>query len=165
MSSNPEIPGVLRDVQLAGTPLRGIIKQGDFSLLAYIGLPLEHWAASAENVELRCHRGVTWRGDGDDDGLPAGWHWIGWDYAHLGDRIHLPRAVTDLPEFSPLQVFLNRGKDWPVDEVWEDLLDAAILVLSQIVEAEARINSVTNDAQQAAAVAGAMLGKLGVVPR
>ena len=55
---------------------------------AYVGIPESHPVAGWDYEALsfvECHGGFTYSEKGDDDYLPAGCWWYGWDYAHAGD--------------------------------------------------------------------------------
>jgi hypothetical protein len=129
---NSEDPAanILWDFELAGTVLRGLVTRGPFSLLAYIGVPREHWLAEMEELELSCHFGITFRGAGGDGGaLPANWFWYGWDYAHFSDQL-LPA-----PGFAVGRA-IGGSKAWTVAEVVEDILDTAVVLLDSLRSAE-----------------------------
>lgn len=127
------IDGILADIQLSGTVIRGLVKQGPFSLLGYLGVPNGHWAAAAEELEFDCHGGITFRDEGDGEILPAGWYWYGWDYAHASDLLSLPpELMQNLPKHLS-DYFANRvGKAWTLEEVKEELLDSAIRLWHQL---------------------------------
>jgi hypothetical protein len=131
------IDGVLADIQLSGTVIRGLVKQGPFSLLGYLGVPDGHWAAAAEELDFACHGDITFRGEGDGENLPAGWYWYGWDYAHAFDRLTLPpELIRNLPNHL-VDYFANRsGKAWAPEEVKEEMLDAAIRLWHQLANTQ-----------------------------
>ncbi len=124
-------PAILRDFLIAGTPLRGLVVQGPFSLCAYLGVPLEHWLAQVDELQFDCHWGVTFAGEGDGQIRPAGWYWYGWDYAHAGDAMDFPEAVRAL---LPEGLRQPRGKRWTVDEVEHEVIDAAQSLHAQLVQ-------------------------------
>src|SRR3990167_11279615 len=69
--------------------LRCKIARGGGSLVAYIGIPHNHEFAfkSYDNIDLDVHGGLAFAGTGVDLGLwNKGLYWLGWDYAHMGDR-------------------------------------------------------------------------------
>lgn len=120
---------ILQDMQLAGTPFRGLVVRGEFSLLAYVGVPRSHWLADMVELEFDCHFGVTFRGHGDGGLRPADWYWYGWDYAHYTDRL-LPN-----PRMSDFHGPGSRTRS--VEEVVEDLLDVALPLFRALQQAEA----------------------------
>lgn len=127
---NPEA-NILRDLPLAGTPLRGLVVRGEFCLLAYVGVPEEHWLADMDELEFPCHFGINFRGLGDGRMRPQGWYWYGWDYGHCTDLL-LPHPVLDvvLPAFPG-------ARARSVAEVEEDVLDAALSLWHALEEAQA----------------------------
>lgn len=83
----------------------------------YFGIPREHPLAgfSYEDIPLNCHGGLTFSDEGrEENGLPEGFWWYGWDYAHSGDYTH-----TGIPAVEKKQKKLNE-KDWTLEEVIED---------------------------------------------
>lgn len=132
------VAGILEDVKLPGTVLRGLVKQGPFCLLGYLGVPSGHWAAEAEYLDFSCHGGITFQGEGDGENLPKDWYWYGWDYAHAGDALDLPSEV--LARLAPdAAEFLQGGprrKLWTTAEVKEELLDSALRLWHLLASAQ-----------------------------
>lgn len=66
---------------------RCLVMRGPVSLCAYIGVPPEHryYGKDYNEVDLRCHYGLTFSSEGDGKIRPKGYWWFGWDYAHFGD--------------------------------------------------------------------------------
>lgn len=123
-------PAVLQDFLIAGTPLRGLIVQGPFSLCAYLGVPREHWLAHMEELDFPCHWGVTFSAEGDGELRPADWYWYGWDYAHAGDALQLP---PELKALLPESLRPGRqAKQWTVEEVEHEVIDSAQALFEQI---------------------------------
>ena len=94
-------------------PCRFLILRGAVSLCAYVGVPKDHplWGMQYDDLPLQCHGGLTYSGEGGK-GLPEGFWWYGWDYAHAGDFAILPRSAR-----------LGSGdKQWTVEEVYKDSL-------------------------------------------
>lgn len=117
---------VLKDYLIAQTPFRALILQGPFSLCAYLGVPQSHWLADMHELELRCHGGVTYQGEGTGY-RPAGWYWYGWDYAHAGDMRELPPELRDSIDLTSLEsAWPARAKKWTVAEVEQDVWDTAM---------------------------------------
>lgn len=126
-------PTILRDFLIAGTPLRGLIVRGPFSLCAYLGVPRDHWMARMEELDFPCHWGVTFSAEGEGGLRPLDWYWYGWDYGHAGDALELPPELEALmpAELRPSQ----RGKRWTVDEVEHEVIDAALALHEQMQQA------------------------------
>jgi hypothetical protein len=148
----------LADFLIAGTPLRGLVLQGPIALCAYVGVPLDHWAAGMEDLDFDCHWGITFRGEGDGAMRPAGWYWYGWDYGHCTDVVDLPplspewqeriddfraallerfndwreeRGLEPVAGFTPM-----KQKRWTAAEVIEDVIDAAMHLKAALEAAE-----------------------------
>ncbi|WP_157266534.1 hypothetical protein [Azohydromonas aeria] len=148
----------LADFPIAGTPLRALVLRGPMSLLAYIGVPLDHWAAGTD-LDFRCHWGITFEGEGEGMMRPAGWYWWGWDYGHCTDVVDLPplspewqeriddfrrallehfndwredRGLEPVTGFTPME-----QKRWTAAEVVEDVMDVAMNVKAALEAAEA----------------------------
>jgi hypothetical protein len=131
------IDGLLADIQLSGTVIRGLVKQGPYCLLGYLGVPDGHWAAAAEELGFDCHGGITFRGEGDGEMLPAGWYWYGWDYGHAFDRIVLsPEMRQRMPNDFQALIANRGGKSWTLEEVKEELLDSAVRLWQQLANTE-----------------------------
>lgn len=87
---------------------------------AYVQIPQGHplYKAKTEEIEdaVSCHGGITYTGDRGQNvpGLDAGGFWIGWDYAHYGDRLGFA------PDLS--------GHAWTTEE----LLDECRSVIDQL---------------------------------
>ena len=148
---------VLKSYPLEGTPFRGLILQGPLSLCAYIGVPNDHWLANIDDINFVCHRAITYQGEGDGELRPLGFYWYGWDYGHSGDRLtfgeddqEFRRLLESLPEESR-QILLRitdgdpdtPAKSWTVEEVEQDLVNAAVDLMEQMRHAAenfARVN-------------------------
>jgi hypothetical protein len=113
----------LFDKSLHGTPFRG-----------YLGVPEDHWIADMDALEFECHGGITFRGLGDDDHRPVGWYWFGWDYQHLSDKPVLPTEGMPSELVSMLEKHFSPGKNWTVEEIEHELIDAAIALLAILEE-------------------------------
>lgn len=130
---------VLKDFLLPDTPLRGLIIQGDFALCAYLGVPQDHWVADMDSLEFPCHWGVTFNGPGGDGLRPEGWYWYGWDYGHAGDAIAFPPELLAhwAAQGHELPRLASTGKQWTVEEVEHEVIDAAISLLEALKHSEA----------------------------
>jgi hypothetical protein len=77
---------VYADIQL--DDVRVLIMRGPASVNAYLGFREGHpwYGKEYEDIEgiVECHGGLTYSGK-DERVWPAGYWWIGWDYAHAGD--------------------------------------------------------------------------------
>ena len=142
---------VLKDFAIVGTPLRGLVLRGPFSLCAYLGVPQQHWLADIDDLEFPCHWGVTFRQAGDGALWPAGWFWFGWDYGHAGDFIDVPDEIRVLEDLLPPEMrkmlnggFLRKGKNWTVEEVEHDLVDAALSLNETLENARLAATQVGN---------------------
>lgn len=100
-------------------PLEGLIMRGGASLCAYIGFPLWHPLAnmSYDDIPLEVHGGLTFADKGHGQ-WPEGKYWIGWDYAHAGDKCFydLDWHHAAIPGFNE--------KEWLVEEVAAELKEA-----------------------------------------
>lgn len=131
------VGAVCVDFQDPESGLRGLVVRGPFSFCAYVGAPENHALYALEELEFRCHFGITFRGHGEAAGpLPEGWYFFGWDYAHFSDQLSAPE-LFQLDEHSEeaklLKDFFERlpfsgkpRKAWTVEEVTEDVLDALV---------------------------------------
>lgn len=135
------------DLQEPQTGLRGMVIRGPFSFCAYVGAPENHALYSLEELEFRCHFGITFRGQGSEVGcLPAGWYFFGWDYAHFTDRLALDPlqglVFGDSREAEALQALFEKTtsgqfrKDWTVEEVTEDVLDVLVELREALQQSE-----------------------------
>src|SRR3972149_9521935 len=66
------------------------VMRGPVSLCAYVGVPMDHSLAyqKYQDIDLDCHGGLTFSQVGDGIKWEAGYWWLGWDYAHFGDRTY-----------------------------------------------------------------------------
>lgn len=128
------------DIPLAGTPFRGLVLDGDFFPLAYVGVPQSHFLADMENLQFPCHWGITFRGLGGDGLRPAGYFWYRWDYGHSGDRITLPPELMAL--LPPALSSFSQGKAWTVEEIEHDLIDVAVGLQEACAKAKAGLDEV-----------------------
>jgi hypothetical protein len=133
--------------------LRLLVVRGPGSFCAYLGVKADHALAGLEELEFPCHCGVTFQAWGAA-GTPweTGWYWWGWDYAHFMDAADF---TTELPPDAPeevrealreLSAMRNnrplmggfRPKNWTVEEVFEDGLDA-LFELKTALEANEKL--------------------------
>lgn len=126
---------VVYDKLIAGTPFRGLILRSMTHFCAYIGVPEDSWLADMEHLDFQCHRGVNFRRPGDGVHRPKGFFWYGWDYGHAGDEMTFPPEVMDVmpAEFADL---LPKGKKWTVEEIEQDIFDAAMDLTESMKSAE-----------------------------
>jgi hypothetical protein len=123
-----------------GSGLRALVLRGPFCFCAYVGVQADHTLAGLEEFDFECHWGITWKSWGDDEFLPAGWYWWGWDYGHAGDRMDLPEMPPEFKElFDELDELLasegivkRAPKDWTVEEVTQDALDVLVTLREQL---------------------------------
>lgn len=110
---------IAHDFTDAQTGLRGLVLRGPLSWCGYVGAPTDHVLNGLEDLRFACHYGVNFAAMGDDDPLPAGHFWWGWDYAHAGDLAFF--ESTSDPEMDRLLDRAMGGgrprKDWTADEV------------------------------------------------
>lgn len=71
--------------EVAGVPVQ--VRQGPFSLVAYVGVPLDHPLTQKPygDIPLDCHGGITYAAQGRKGFLPEDFYWLGWDCGHSGD--------------------------------------------------------------------------------
>ena len=115
--------------------LRCKIARGGGSLVAYIGIPHNHEFAfkSYDNIDLDVHGGLTFAGTGVDPGLwNKGLYWLGWDYAHMGDRAMFGAELFlkhgDIRSYEiEAQYPMNHNDEtrWTVPMVYKELEEAA----------------------------------------
>lgn len=94
--------------------IRFVVARGSASWCAYAGIPKDHPLAGFSYDDLmgvNAHGGLTYAGNGVR-GVPDGFYWYGWDYAHAGDV-----SVYD-HEYSKDRV--SEEHDWTIAEVVED---------------------------------------------
>jgi len=141
---------ILRDYTIHGTDFKGLIVRGPFGLLAYIGVPLAHWAADMEELYFPCHQGVSFREVGDGHLRPEGYYWYGWDYCHAGDRISLPKAIEEMLEADGFFDLFPKSntKAWGIAEVEAELFDAAGSLLSSLKAAQDAYRTISPGTQQ-----------------
>jgi len=125
---------IAHDISDSQSRLRGLVLRGPYSWCAYVGAPSDHFLSDFRDLYFKCHFGWNYDGPGDGNGLPAGYYWWGWDYAHFSD-LHLP--ADPLPV--EMQAIFDRQyrrrpapKDWTCDEVHEHVLDVIIELRSAI---------------------------------
>jgi hypothetical protein len=77
--------------------------------VAYIGIEENHPLAGFdyEDIPIDVHGGLTYSQIGNDEYLPKGYYWYGWDYAHSGDY-----AV-----YYEDHSILANGKKWTLEEI------------------------------------------------
>lgn len=80
---------------------------------AYVTIPKEHpcYGLGYEKIYVTCHGGLTYSGKGigfGSDRLYPDAFWIGWDYAHFGDRMEFPGYSCP-------------GKTWTTDEILKEI--------------------------------------------
>jgi len=96
----PEGAKLHDEVYSVSPRIRFIISRGYASLLAYIGIPLDHPMAGYdyEEMNIKPHWEFTHSDKGDGIYLPADYWWYGWDYGHGGDFLFIdegkPRGVS-----------------------------------------------------------------------
>ena len=95
--------------------LRCLVMRGPVSLCAYIGVKSGHplYGVDYPNIDgVDCHGGLTFSRAGGGEGMPwpDGYWWIGWDYAHYGDRVFYDTRSFD-------------NMDWNPDDVVSDMRD------------------------------------------
>lgn len=94
--------------------IRFIVLRGPASWCAYVGIPKDHPLAGFDYDDLMgvsAHGGLTYAGNGIE-GVPEGYYWYGWDYAHSWDV-----SIYD-HEYNKTRD--AKSKDWTVDEVVQD---------------------------------------------
>ncbi len=76
---------------------------------AYVEIPKDIRAMGLdyEKIKVSCHGGLTYSEKGIGSLFPNAF-WIGWDYAHFGDRIELPS-------------YRAKGKAWTTREILADV--------------------------------------------
>jgi hypothetical protein len=108
-----EIPygTILRDWYDDG--VRVVIVRANISMNVYLGVPSGHPLAghSYDLLSLACHGGLTFSREGDDEYLPKGYYWYGYDYAHAGDYCWYPSGSPD---------FMENEKKWSLGEIVND---------------------------------------------
>lgn len=114
-----EVGAVLAEGWYEGIQI--LVRKGSCSFCAYIGIPEDHPLAGKNYDDepvcgLQCHGGLTFSREGGGD-WPAGYWWYGWDYGHLGDKIHYPSGI-ELPNREP-------EHDWTLGEVVEQAQEVA----------------------------------------
>jgi hypothetical protein len=122
--------------------LRARVLRGFASFCAYVGVQTEHPLAGLEDFEFDCHWGITWSNWGDDQHLPAGWYWWGWDYAHASDKMHFANLPPEVQAkldaiWANAPRGLGHGKDWTVEEVTQDALDVLVTLREQLAHSAA----------------------------
>lgn len=128
----------LRDYVDPESGLRVLVLRGTLSFCAYVGVKADHALAGLEELEFKCHCGITFQTWGRANSLwPEGWYWWGWDYAHCTDAFDLPgiddpKIKQQLEEFQARLADMFGGlslpdripsKKWTLEEVFEDALD------------------------------------------
>lgn len=85
---------------------------------AYLGIHESHPLAgeSYDNLNIDCHGGLTFSGEGNESIRPKGFYWYGWDYAHCGDLTFF--GIGDIDNI------LMNDKDWTLQEVIDDSCSA-----------------------------------------
>lgn len=92
--------------------VRFVIVRGPASWCAYAGIQKDHPLAGFGYDDLmgvNAHGGLTYAGNGVT-GVPDGYYWYGWDYAHAGDVSVYDHKYGKTPD----------EHDWTLDEVIED---------------------------------------------
>ena len=87
-----------------------------------------------EDIRFQCHYGWNYAASGNDQPLPSGYFWWGWDYAHGGD-VNIPAEAfpAEIQELMERRLTAGRNaKDWTCDEVREHVLDALMELRSAI---------------------------------
>ena len=91
----------------------------------YVSIPKNHrlykkkYKKLPHNGKIRVHGGITYAdkkllfGKNDIGLIWIKGHWIGWDYAHWGDRIGTP--------FIPCFLDKINNKEWTTEEILEDV--------------------------------------------
>jgi len=106
--------------------VRFIVVQGPVCLCGYVGIPLDHPLAGKhyDDIDLPCHGGMTFSGEGTGEYLPKGFYWYGWDYGHAGNFMNLPGGIGDR----------LGGRRWTVEEVVEDSREAISAFIQLVKE-------------------------------
>ena len=76
---------------------------------AYVRVPKTHkyYSKGYDDIPVSVHGGLTF------SETTRGCHWIGWDYAHLGDALYYPQMNKKSPN-----LFKNTGDHfWTVEEI------------------------------------------------
>jgi hypothetical protein len=129
-----EFGEIVRDFTDITSGLRGIVMRGGMSWCGYVGAPNEHPLNGVEELRFKCHYGVNFSCQGEDSvGLPHGYYWWGWDYAHCTDMVVLPPELKPFARHLEHLHFGRSLKVWTADEVAEDVLDA-MMSLRESVE-------------------------------
>lgn len=118
----------------ADSGLRALVLRGSWAFCAYVGVQADHTLAGLEELEFRCHWGITWSAWGDDAPHPAGWYWWGWDYGHAFDKVDFPDLPPGLQaRLDALRdLYPTPSKDWTVEEVTQDALDVLVTLREQL---------------------------------
>lgn len=100
---------VLRDWYDEG--VRVILMRSTSSINVYLGVSKDHplTGFDYDSLPLECHGGLTFSSEGDDEYLPKGLWWYGYDYAHASDKVWYDKAITGLA-----------GRTWSIEEIEKD---------------------------------------------
>ncbi len=113
--------------------IRCVILRSSASLCAYLGVEKNHRLANQnyDDVEIECHGGLTFCGEGGEGFLPEGYFWYGWDYAHAydypfyNDQFPLNSMYDNDPEMKAYREKQKRtDRKWLVEHVEKDMVDS-----------------------------------------
>lgn len=113
--------------------IRCVIMRSSASLCAYLGVATTHRLAGEhyDNMEINCHGGLTYAGEGDGGYLPIGYYFYGWDYAHAYDYPFYNDLypIKDMYEKDPeMKAYRERQKRedrrWLVQDVLKDMQES-----------------------------------------
>ncbi len=146
-ASLPPLPGsaarvsegtVARDYVDSDSGLRLLVMRGRFSWCAYVGAPCDSPLHGLEELQFSCHFDITFAQYGGEWPHPPGYFWWGWDYAHCTDRFFPPPGREHLFDGLPRR----RGKDWTVDEVFEDAWDVLMTLRAALQRNDAMTRAI-----------------------
>lgn len=135
----------MRDFIVPETSIRVLVARPDFCFCAYLGVARGHVLAGIEKIAVNCHWGLNFQEWGREGSwLETDWYWWGWDYGHAGDVTDFEHMLVGQSTQDPSLLMLKelmesapqrmRLKDWTVDEIVEDAVDAAVKLNQQLQE-------------------------------
>lgn len=138
---------IVKDYTDPETGLRVLVRVGTFSFCGYVGVQAGHVLADLEELAFDCHQGNTYQDWGcKETGLPEGWFWWGWDYAHFCDESEfgfadlppdvqarvletneaLAEALGDILGMDFSSIPKPKTERWTADDVFQDALDVML---------------------------------------
>lgn len=151
---------VLRNYVDPASGLRVLVVRSFASFCAYVGVQSDHPIAGLEELEFKCHFGITFQSWGRAGSVwPEGWYWWGWDYAHFTDALYLPWMAMDVEsdELKQLRQSVERmgasmgfshgqaPKKWTLDEVFEDAMDVLMHLKTALEHSDAQIKDLLHE--------------------